>query len=67
MKRDCAAGFEPPTHPVEGLREPVHHVLDLLVVVDVVVAEHVLEDDGHQLRHVLLQDGLSDPILGGFI
>ena len=45
----------------------MNHVLDLLVVVDVVVAQHVLEDDGHQLRHVLLQDGLSDPILGGFI
>jgi hypothetical protein len=49
------------------LRESVDDVLDTLVVLDVVVAEDVLEDDGHQLSHVLLQDGLRDCILCCFV
>ncbi len=52
---------------VKGLRESMDDVLDALVVLDVVVAEDVLEDDRHQLGHVLLQDGLGDRILSCFV
>ena len=45
----------------------MRNVLDLFVVVDVVVAQDVSEDDGHQLRHVFLQDGLGNGVLRGLI